>query len=224
MNETFNVLPGGQVNSYQPHGFSAIYGVRIDNFSGGWLGIEGQNLWIPPYTRGWKADIYPSMSSISVRSYDFSNGTLITGATGQNAVVTIWDNEIGDSEGVSFFDEQTVPIRITFEQNATILSPRIVIPAPAVGRLRLYSITFYYVDDVGSRNTFGVTAYIGASGATAMATLDISPASPSATYIFTAPGGDMPIATALQTAEVMEDTLPAPQTPLIGYMIRYAVI
>src|SRR5450759_1819057 len=111
MNESISVAPGGSVESYQPRNkINQIYCVWVDNFSGGWLGIFGTSLWVPPYTRGWKASIFPGISSITIRSYDFANGAIIAGATGQAAIVTLWDEDKGDSDGIAFFDQQTVPI------------------------------------------------------------------------------------------------------------------
>src|ERR1035437_8360115 len=114
MNETFSVAPGGAVESYQPrNAINQIYGVWIDNFSGGWLSVFGTSLWCPPYTRGWKATLFPGMSAITIRSYDFANGVVIAGATAQAAKVTICDAPQGDSEGINFFDAQTVPDTFT---------------------------------------------------------------------------------------------------------------
>src|ERR1035437_7957847 len=146
MNESFYVSPGGFVDSYQPRNkINQIYGVWVDNFSGGWLGIEGRNLWVPPYTRGWRASIFPGMSSITIRSYDFAHGAIITGATGEAAVVTLWDEDKGDSDGVEFFDQQTVPT--VFRNVASYVSggaPATLIAAPTTGRIRIYEIRMFY--------------------------------------------------------------------------------
>src|ERR1035437_6645006 len=148
MNESFNVAPGGAVESYQPRNkINQIYGVWVDNFSGGWLGIVGRNLWIPPYTRGWKASIFPGMSSITVRSYDFANGARIAGATGQAAIVTLWDEPKGDSEGIDFFDQQTIPT-VYFNANSLGSGNVAIIAAPTVGRIRFYSAQMSYKCDL----------------------------------------------------------------------------
>src|ERR1035437_1659586 len=143
MNETFSVTPGGSVESYQPHGFSYVYGIWVDNFSGGWLQINQGGLWVPPYTRGWKATVFPGTTAVTVRSYDFANGSQIFGATGQAAQVTIWDAPNSDSEGIDFFNAQTIPIVV----NLAFTCPQPLIPlvaAPTVGRCRIYEAKLFY--------------------------------------------------------------------------------
>jgi hypothetical protein len=232
-NETFSVQPGGQVLSYQPHGFSDIFSVWVNNFSGGWLGIEGQNLWVPPYTRGWKATIFPSTSSITVRSYDFANGMVITGATGQAAQVTIWDDAEGDSEGIKFFDEQTVPI-FTFTGAPPLVAGEatgILVAGPPVGRIRIYEAHLEYAH-VGPPNPPSaiqcdqalqalLSSDVGPDPNNIMGLLEISPASPSDTKIFTAPGGDLPIGATLYFT-IEADTSRDPQA-LYEIIVRYAV-
>jgi hypothetical protein len=220
MNETFSVAPGGFVDSYQPHGFHDIFGVWVDNFSGGWLKINNGGLWVPPYTRGWRATIFPSASSITVRSYDFANGTQITGATGQAAQITIWDEPQGDTEGIDFFDAQTIPL-MTFQANTVGAAVVVIIPAPTVGRIRVYDVTFNYVassldifEDVGV-NLLPITANI-------MTTTTLSPASPTSRIIITPPGGDLPIGSNLRmTCFTMDGSV---STIHVSVLVRYAII
>ena len=227
--ESFNVAPGGAVESFQPHGFSGISGVWVDNFSGGWLSIENHNLWIPPYTRGWKANILPSMASITIRSYDFANGTRIAGANGTAAIVTLWDMPNGDSEGIEFFDAQTIPIvnvRTLTAVAGVFNSP--VIAAPAVGRIRVYEVRMVYAGfpPVGFSNPGGITnsqavwADVYVVGAS-VATLEISPAHPSDFQIITPPGGDLPIGAALFIIIYTDDV--ADNTTTIRLVTRYAI-
>ena len=226
MNETFSVAPGGAVESYQPHSkINQIYGVWIDNFSGGWLGIFGTDLWCPPYTRGWKASIFPGISAITIRSYDFANGARIAGATGQAAKVTIWDAPNGDSEGIDFFDQQTIPIA----QLSTLTvagGPVVLVAAPAVGRIRLYEARLQYQWDNGLNNydSSGLAAafYANPLGITE-AYLEISPASPTAFQTLVVPGGDLPIGNSLNCQIFdLDNTIVSINGANI--LIRYAVI
>lgn len=224
-NESFNVAPGGFVESFQPHGFSQIQGIWVDNFSGGWLSIEHRNLWVPPYTRGWKASVLPSMASITIRSYDFANGVVITGATGQAAVVTVWEQPNGDSEGFDFFDQQTVPINIAIGgQYAQFgFGFQLLIAAPTVGRIRIYEVKMCYQGQVASTNQ-GVFAQLSTTApAVIKGALAISPASPMDTAIFNAPGGDLPIGRGLQALVAMFDTFDASFGPNLLISVRYAI-
>lgn len=224
MNESFNVTPGGAVESYQPrNAINQIYGVWVDNFSGGWLGIEGRNLWIPPYTRGWKASIFPGMSSITIRSYDFANGARITGATGQAATVTLWDEDKGDSEGTEFFNQQTVPIVAVFTNPSTPVAPYVILPVPITGRYRIYEIQFTYYPGFGlAQNAEALSAHLYSSSRN-LVLLTISPASPIDRTTIVSPGGDLPIGEALQ-AEIfsIENFNAGSGTTAIN--IRYAVL
>jgi hypothetical protein len=223
MNETFSVTPGGSVESYAPHGFSLVYGIWIDNFSGGWLQVQQGGLWCPPYTRGWKAEIFPGTSAVTIRSYDFANGTQINGATGQNAQVTIWDAPTGNSEGIDFFDTQTVPV--SFKSNPAPDGTRgSIVPAPAVGRLRLYSIDVNYHNTAGAPIYEDVLAYFyaGAAGDPFLIT-SISPASPTSRIVLNTPGTDMPIGVDLECVMFLPDTLTV-VTWLTTTVVRYAVI
>jgi hypothetical protein len=180
VNETFSVAAGGAVESFQPHGFSQVYGIWVNNFSGGWLGIEGQNLWVPPYTRGWKATIFPGTSSVTVRSYDFANGIVITGATGQAAQVTLWDEPQGDSEGIAFFNQQTIPQMTRQVGIVTPTGPQALLPPAPVGRWRIYELGLFYdtlSGAVGPLVSSGVIADIFSSSGV-IRTLQISPATP----------------------------------------------
>lgn len=195
MNETFSVAPGGQVLSYQPHGFNQIYGIWINNFSGGWIGIDGQNLWCPPYTRGWKATVFPGTSQITVRSYDFANGLVIAGATGQAVQVTLWSEPQGDSEGIAFFDEQTVPRDATSSISPSLpgIAPTTLIAAPAVGRLRIYEVNIYLEPGDGNEANVSVVFYRQNAPFIVMTILEVSPATPNVSKIFAAPQGDISI-------------------------------
>src|ERR1035437_9389961 len=200
MNETFSVTPGGFVDSYQPHGFSYVYGIWVDNFSGGWLQINQGGLWVPPYTRGWKATIFPGTTTVTVRSYDFANGARITGATGQSAQVTIWDAPNGDSEGIDFFDQQVVPIRTTILDTPDDLIATLV-AAPAVGRIRVYEISLLYgfnpASDADYSSSVMLRVYPFAASANDLVELEVSPATPRDSQFLSAPGGDCPIGTSL---------------------------
>lgn len=219
-NESFNVAPGGFVESFQPHGFSQIQGIWVDNFSGGWLSIEHRNLWVPPYTRGWKASILPSMSAITIRSYDFANGVVIAGANGTDAIVTLWNEPAGDSEGIDFFDQQHIPI----VQAGTLFTPGAfnIIAAPAVGRLRIYEAELWYFDNtsgIGDQvNGFLDTVPSGIN----IASTSISPASPADRITIVSPGGDAPIGEGIRLSLNSAEN-PANASGRIGYLIRYAI-
>jgi len=221
MNETFSVPPGGSIDSYQPHGFHDIFSIWVDNFSGGWLKVNNGGLWVPPYTRGWKATIFPSTASITVRSYAFANGIEITGATGQAAQVTIWDEPQGDSEGIDFFDAQTVPL-FGEATNTAGFGAVVVIPAPAAGRIRVYDITFnYLVDSIDIYEDVGVNILLG--GPVVHTTTTLSPASPTQRIILTSPGSDFPIGESMRITVFNIDTTKAGVNQ-VKASVRYAII
>jgi hypothetical protein len=224
VNETFSVVPGGHVDSYQPHGFSYIYSVWVDNFSGGWLRINNGGLWVPPYTRGWKATIFPGTTAITVTSYDFANGNVIAGATGQAAQVTIWDAPNGDDQGVDFFDAQTVPITVlsTHSPDGVFFG---VTTVPTVGRLRIYDASFsYYPELPGATIYDDVAIQLVVIGGPILAFTSLSPASPSTRVIINPPGGDIPIGTGLSAAIYTLATNPSTATWRVSILLRYAVI
>lgn len=224
MRDYFTVQPGGQVLSFQPRGFSQVYGIWVDNFSGGWLGIDGLDLWVPPYTRGWKAEVMPGSSSITARSYDFANGVVIAGATGQAAKVTLWDEPAGNSEGIDFFDQQTIPK--TFVSTRTmVLGANVLVPwiaAPTVGRLRVYEVGIVYALDshTGTPNSVYILFYDDAFNV--VTRLEVSPAAPSDTKIIQAPGGDLPIGSALNFDSYSDSATDS--ATRFSVFIRYAVI
>jgi hypothetical protein len=221
MNESFNVAPGGAVESYQPRNkINQIYSVWVDNFSGGWLGIEGRNLWIPPYTRGWKASIFPGMSSITIRSYNFANGATIAAATGQAAIVTLWDAPQGDSEGIEFFDQQTIPTVLAIFDNVPAAAT-LLIAAPIAGRIRVYEIQLTYDQDNAHTSESVLATFLTTFADVTI--LSISPASPTNSKIFTTPGGDLPINTALNYILNCPDGGAVTQS-VVRILIRYAVI
>jgi hypothetical protein len=222
MNETVSILPGGKIVSYQPHGFSQIYAVWIDNFSGGWMGLEGLNLWCPPYTRGWKATIFPGTAAITVKSYDFANGVEITGATGKSVQVTMWDAPTDNSEGIAFFDQQTVPLVVDIVNTAPagVLT---IIPAPAVGRIRIYEIRLLYSLSFGASTSAGVLASYYDGALAVKCILEISPASPTDNQLFAAPGGDLAIGSPLNYVYALPDGVALGQ-PAVETIIRYAII
>ena len=226
MNETFSVTPVGAVESYQTHSqINQIYGVWIDNFSGGWLGIFGTDLWCPPYTRGWKASIFPGTSAITNRSYDFANGNVIAGATGQAAKVTIWDSSQGDSEGIEFFDQQTVPDTFTTVITYTDILAGVLLAAPAVGRYRVYEVSLMYglsqaTPYIGNGETVMVLVY-PSGGTTYLAQLEISPAAPRVNQTIVVPGGDAPIGASI-LYDLLTDNKPNGENVRVS--IRYTVI
>jgi hypothetical protein len=225
MNETFSLAPGGQVASYQPHGFGQVFGIWVNNFSGGWLGVDGQNLWVPPYTRGWKATVFPGTSSVTVRSYDFANGNVIAGATGQAAQVTLWSEPQGDNEGIAFFDAQTVPT-VMRDTNTVPVTGIMLLPAPAVGRYRIYEVGIYYLNPAVTQAwTYdGVIGQLGSATRPHLTTLSISPASPMDRIVLAQPQGDLAIGESLQYSFYdVEDALGG-VNGLIGVYARYAVI
>jgi len=214
MNESFSVAPGGVVESYQPHsGRGYIYGVWVDNFSGGWLSIEGQNLWVPPYTRGWKAGINPGITSITIRSYDFAHGQLIAGATGQAANVTIWDENKGDSEGAEFFDQQTVPLQAVISIDNT--GPVTIVAAPTVGRIRIYELRITYADNAWDNYTANVQFN------NLVTELVISPANPHDAQVFAAPQGDLNIGDSLIVSMAALTTNVT--NMIVDVSVRYAI-
>jgi len=221
MNDTFSVPPGGQVLSHGPIGFGQIYGIWVDNFSGGWLGIEGQNLWVPPYTRGWKASILPGISSISIQSYDFANGTTIGAATGQAAKVTIWDTPKGDAEGIDFFDAQTVPLVVV--RNIVDGVGAIVVPAPPVGRLRIYDISCTYqispADIYETLLIMFLTTIVG----TDLGVTSLSPATPYSYLRLTNPGSDLPLGAGFTALPTITDAMIPGGSITVRIVVRYAI-
>lgn len=218
-NESFNVAPGGFVESFQPHGFSQIQGIWVDNFSGGWLSIEHRNLWVPPYTRGWKASILPSMSAITIRSYDFANGVVIAGANGTAAIVTLWNEPAGDSDGIEFYDAQTVPL--TVQMSFGIPSGVVpILPAPPVGRYRIYEVAVSYAG--GSTTSDGILANFRDVVGVFLEWCEISPASPLDRTFIISPGGDLPIGSPLQVEIYSVENI-ANVGVDVAIFVRYAV-
>ena len=224
MNETFSVEPGGFVDSYQPHGFSYVFGIWVDNFSGGWLQINQGGLWVPPYTRGWKATVFPGTTTVTVRSYDFANGARITNATGQNAQVTIWDAPNGDSEGIDFFDQQTIPLVI---DNVGVVDSvtTVIIPAPTIGRIRVYEATFSYdYNNVGILIADDIIIRLFGTGFVELGSTALSPAAPVGVITIVPPGGDLPIGSVLQFTSTSMDILDRVAFFNVRATVRYAII
>jgi hypothetical protein len=226
MNETFSVAPGGFVESYQPHGFSYVYGIWVDNFSGGWLQINQGGLWVPPYTRGWKATVFPGTTQVTVRSYDFANGVRITGATGQDAQVTLWDEPMGDSEGIDFFDAQTVPLVTYFSDIITggAAVAGVILPAPTVGRIRVYDAKFMYDCPIGQAPQTIISSLLCqlfANPGLPLGVLNISPSNQSDRLIIPVPGGDLPIGSDLLSTVVPDGVT---ETLNFSIVVRYAYI
>src|ERR1035437_2829406 len=224
MNETFSVTPGGFVESYQPHGFSYVFGIWVDNFSGGWLQINQGGLWVPPYTRGWKATVFPGTTTVTVRSYDFANGARITNATGQNAQVTIWDAPNGDSEGIDFFDQQTIPLVI---DNVGVVDSvtTVIIPAPTIGRIRVYEATFSYdYNNVGILIADDIIIRLFGTGFVELGSTALSPAAPVGVITIVPPGGDLPIGSVLQFTSTSMDILDRVAFFNVRATVRYAII
>jgi hypothetical protein len=227
MNETFTVAAGGKFDDYGPHGFSYIYGVWVDNFTGGWISIgNNSGLWVPPYTRGWQAVIFPGTTSLSVGSYDFANGTPITGATGTSYNVTIWDEPSGSADGIAFFDEQTVP---TPYVNGFVLpsAGTVILGGPAVGRYRIYQISVSYSGPSIPNSDWqpdGVKFVFSDNLGNGYASLEISPASPIDRVALLAPQGDLPIGGSLiMSAQSVEKALAGADTA-VRVFFSYAVI
>jgi hypothetical protein len=223
MNETFSVTPGGFVDSYQPHGFSYVYGIWVDNFSGGWLQINQGGLWVPPYTRGWKATVFPGTTTVTVRSYDFANGVRIAGATGQAAQVTLWDAPNGDSEGIDFFDQQTIPIVNYFGGQFVNAGFTNMLPAPTVGRIRLYDARMSYAPSLNTVSSSITGNLVATNHVTNVGSLTISPANPESILTIVSPGGDLPIGQGLDMLLNYIDN-GATDNPNIVFAYRYAVI
>jgi|ERR1035437_2180387 hypothetical protein len=224
MNESFNVAPGGAVESYQPRNkINQIYGVWVDNFSGGWLGIFGTGLWIPPYTRGWKASIFPGITAITIRSYDFANGAIIAGATGQAAIVTLWDSPNGDSDGIEFFDAQSVPRVIVGGGQFVGAGFVNVIPAPAVGRIRVYDIRLSY-NTCYNIVSSSVAGFLIPTGFPLLniANLEINPSKSNDSITIVPPGGDLPIGIGMDILLIYIDGA-ATDNPNITWAVRYAI-
>jgi hypothetical protein len=165
------------------------------------------------------------MSAITIRSYDFANGNVIAGATGQAAKVTIWDSSQGDSEGIEFFDQQTVPVTFVNANSYGVGLIGAIIAAPAVGRIRLYEARMYYYFDIAhpTGDQYGIYGSFYVSGGQEYVGLEISPASPVDYKVITAPGGDLPIGLPLILTLDTVDGF-AVSTNGIRVSIRYAVI
>jgi hypothetical protein len=160
-----------------------------------------------------------------VKSYDFANGNIIVGATGHNAIVTIWDEPKGDSDGTSFFDEQTVPLRFTQLVGLDTIAA-VLLAAPPVGRYRIYEVALMYgfnqvANYVGLGSSIMLLVYPFGFGTAYFAQLEVSPASPKDSQTIQPPGGDAPIG-----ASILYDLLSAnkPNVENMRVSVRYAVI
>lgn len=89
---------GVDLVSWNP-GFQ-IAGIEVNNPSGSWLLLSGINQYIPPYRAGWKFSLSPAQAAIDLSFVDSPSGSLSVLA-GPDVVVTLYDEQIGTSEGVT---------------------------------------------------------------------------------------------------------------------------
>jgi hypothetical protein len=199
MFDTFTIAPGGTIESFSPRGFSDIAAIRVDNFSGAWLSIEHTQLWIPPYTRGYIAKFFPTVSSVTMKSYDAAYGKLITAALGGIVTVVLYSwaemlslgNSLQDSEGINFLTEQaTIAVAFAAGNYPIIAAPIVIIPAPVAGRIRVWWITTFFT---ANQATYPYSIRSSIYGTGWKLDAIISPANPATTIVPVAPGGDLSI-------------------------------
>jgi hypothetical protein len=79
-----------------------IQGITVDNYSGQWLKISQEGLFIPPYTLGWTSNLYSSKTAVDIVSATPATTFQLTINTSRgDVVVSFYDNFISPSGGYS---------------------------------------------------------------------------------------------------------------------------
>lgn len=146
------VIPIGAVGTgakaWQLNFGHQIAGVRIDNKSGSWL-LLNDGTFVPPYTIGFGHSFQPTLASIDVL---FANGPAgqVTTQQGDNPVVTIYSEPVGESPGVpsgqgTAFVEQFTPtvvgsVSAAISASTGMTSQSLNLPAVANKRYRIFTV------------------------------------------------------------------------------------
>lgn len=198
--QSVSLQPGGKLVGWTP-GFTTaggtIYGIKCSNFSGAWLWIQGTDLFIPPYTRGWSASVLPGVQNLTIVSVDKPYGVELSAALGNTSKITAYDYDIGDSPGASVLD-QVIPVlqkQVNLNIAGQTVSPFVT---GGIGRIRIYQISAWF--DFGHLAaqpwTCSILFYVTTIGllmGDKVGGLMVSPGSPSDSRTISAPGFDLPI-------------------------------
>lgn len=147
---------GTDIDYWQPSGGWQIKGIRVDNPSGSWLSVAPFNRSIPPYTLNWYTSYNASVANVSVKFVDGPVGKLST-LVGNPVTVTIYNTEVGSSDGVPFIGTTKPDVLIANINGLTAnivptIYPLIVAPG-LTSRLRLFSFSLAYkmsAPDIGN--------------------------------------------------------------------------
>jgi hypothetical protein len=109
--QTTQFPPGGNLTNWVP-GFSTsghpIRGLRVDNTSGSWLGVQIPSLavqYVPPYTLAWSMTLLTPLSNVTILSGG-PPGSVST-STGDNVTVYAYSESVGDSNGNTYYTPVT---------------------------------------------------------------------------------------------------------------------
>jgi hypothetical protein len=81
---------------------SQINGVTVDNYSGQWLRISQEGLFIPPYTLGWSSNLYSSKTAVDIILASPATALqLVVNTSRGDVVVSFYDEVISPSAGYS---------------------------------------------------------------------------------------------------------------------------
>jgi hypothetical protein len=105
--------PGGQLLNWTPGfatGGSPIRGLKVDNTSGSWLGVQVVGLptqYIPPYTLGWAMTFTTPLSNVTITSGGPPSS--ISTNSGSNVSVYAYSSEIAGTSGNTYYTPTTNP-------------------------------------------------------------------------------------------------------------------
>ena len=125
--QTTQFPPGGNLLNWAP-GFSTsgspIRGLRIDNTSGSWLGVQIPSLavqYVPPYTLAWSVTLLTPLNNITVLSGGPPNSFSTAGGT--NVTVYAYTDSVGDSQGNTYYTpiEQA---RVLWKNDQRLVAPK----------------------------------------------------------------------------------------------------
>lgn len=81
-------------------GVMQMASISVDNFSAFWLTVQGQGMYIPPYTLGWSDSFYGSIAG-SVNILKGAPSGIVQATTGNgDVIVRVYDSFIAPSPGV----------------------------------------------------------------------------------------------------------------------------
>lgn len=151
-----------------------IAGIKIDNKSGSWIALP-DGAFCPPYTIGWGHSFQPTLASIDVL---FSTGpaSQISTRQGDDPVVTIYSNPVGESPGIpsgqgTAFVEQFTPNSTTFDNRSVNLAGDGATLVPVVANRRYRLIAYSIAYDSGPQNQRDVSGFAFRISSTDFATI-----------------------------------------------------